>query len=153
MGRPKYSTVIIRFSLLLRYSSCQTYKLLLEQLPLPSLSLLKQLSSGSIDSMKAAKLLLDKGIISNDVILIIDKMYLQKSVQFHSGNFVGQDEDGNLYKGVAVFMIVSLKQSVPCVIKSLPETKISGEWLKNEIDECIYNLQRTGFYVRAVVTG
>ena len=38
-GRPKYSTVLICFALLLRYISCQTYRLLLEQLPLPSLSL------------------------------------------------------------------------------------------------------------------
>ena len=151
-GRPKYSTTMIRFSLLLRYSSCQTYKLLLEQLPLPSLSLLKQLSSGSIDSMKTVKVLLEKEVISSDIVLIIDEMYLQKSVQYHGGHFVGQDEDGNLYKGIVVFMIVSLKQSLPCVIKSIPETTISGEWLRKEIDECIFNLQNSGFFVRAVVT-
>ena len=37
-GRPKSSTMMIRFSLLLRYSSYQVYKLLLEELPLLSLS-------------------------------------------------------------------------------------------------------------------
>ena len=35
-GRPKYSTRLIRFALLLRYNFCQAYRLLLEQLPLPS---------------------------------------------------------------------------------------------------------------------
>ena len=45
-GRPKYSTVLIRFTLLLNYNSCQTYRLLLEQLPLPSFSLLRKLASG-----------------------------------------------------------------------------------------------------------
>jgi len=37
-GRPKYTSSIIRFALQLRYTSCQAYKLLVEQLPLPSLS-------------------------------------------------------------------------------------------------------------------
>ena len=54
---PKYSSMMVIFFLLLRYSSCQTYKLFLEQLPLPSLSLLKKVSSGNVDSLKFAKLL------------------------------------------------------------------------------------------------
>ena len=145
LGRPKYSSTIIRFALLLRYSSCQTYKLLIEQFPLPSLSLLKQLSTGGIDAVKVAKLLLEIGIISSDCVLIVGEMYLQKSVQYHSGDFIGQDEDGILYKGIVVFMIVSLK-------KSRPESKISGEWLKNEIDDCLCHLQKVGFNVRAVVS-
>ena len=60
LGRPKYSSTIIRSALLLRYSSCQTYKLLIEQFPLPSLSLLKQLSTGGIDAVKVAKVPLEK---------------------------------------------------------------------------------------------
>ena len=56
-GCPKYSSMMIIFFLLLRYSSYQTYKLLLEQLPLPSLSLLKKVSSGIVGSLKVAKLL------------------------------------------------------------------------------------------------
>ena len=151
-GRPKYSSTMIRFSLLLRYSSCQTYKLLLEQLPLPSLSLMKKLTTGGIDAVKVAKLLLEKESVSSDCVLLIDEMYLQKSVQYHSGNFVGQDEEGNMYKGIVVFMIVSLKKSIPCVIRSCPETKISGEWLKNEINACVFNLMEAGFKVRAIVT-
>jgi len=73
-------------------------------------------------------------------------------VQFHSGDVVGIDEDGNLYKGIVVFMIVSLKQSIPYVIKSIPETTISGEWLCKEIDSCIYDLKDIGYNVRAVIT-
>ena len=49
-------------------------------------------------------------------------------------------------------MIVSLKRSIPCVIRSCPETKISGEWLKNEINACVFNLMEAGFKVRAIVT-
>ena len=116
---------------MLRYISCQTYKLLLKELPLPLLSILKRLTSGEAGSLKISKLLLEKQIVSSDCVLIIDEMYLQKSVQYHSSDFVGQDEEGNLFNGMVFFMIVSLKKSVSIVIRSLPETKITGEWLKS----------------------
>ena len=64
-------------------------------------------------------------------------------MQYQSGDIVGQDEEGHLFKGIVVFMIASLKKSVPIVIRSLPETKITGEWLKCEIN---------GFKVRAFIT-
>ena len=79
---------MIRFALLSRYNSCQTYKLLLEKMPSPSLSLLKQLSTDGVDAVKVAKLLLEKGVIRSDCVLFIE-MYLQKSVQYHSADFVG----------------------------------------------------------------
>ena len=97
-GRPPYSSMMIRFALLLRYSSLQTYKLLLKQLPLPSLTLLKRLTTGVVDAVKVAKLY------------------------------------------------------IPCVIRSRPETKISGEWLKDEINICMFDLKECGFKVRAIVT-
>ena len=78
--RPKYSSMMIRFSLSLRYSSCQTYKLLLEQLPLTSLSLLKKLSFGTVDSMKVANLLLGKNCnVSSYCILLVDGIYFLKA--------------------------------------------------------------------------
>ena len=67
-------------------------------------------------------------------------MYLQKSVQFRGGNFIGRNEEGTLYKGILVFMIVSLKKSIPLVIKLSPDIAITGEWLKSEIDESLYHL-------------
>jgi hypothetical protein len=79
-------------------------------------------------------------------------MYLQKYVQYYSGDFVGQDEDGDLYKGIVVFMIVSLKKSIPLVVSSRFKIKITGEWLKNEINNCIFNLNEVGFKVRAIIT-
>ena len=60
-GRPKFSSILIRFALMLRYSSCQMYKLLLKELPLPSsLCVLKKWTSAEVDSVKVAKLLLEK---------------------------------------------------------------------------------------------
>ena len=52
-----------------------------------------------------------------------------------SGDYVGSDKDGNLYKGIVVFMIQGLKQSIPVVIKACPEVTIKGEWLANEVDD------------------
>ena len=79
-------------------------------------------------------------------------MYLQSSVQFRSGNFVGRNEEATLYKGIVVFMIGSLKKSFPLVVKSSPDITITREWLKSEMDECLYTyffLKKDGFYFRA----
>ena len=48
-GRPPYSPEVLRFSLLQR--SRQAYAQLLEDFPLPSISLLRKLASGGIDSL------------------------------------------------------------------------------------------------------
>ena len=63
-GRPPYSSKMIKFSLLIRYTSTQAYKILLQKLPFPSLSLLAKLKSESMDVINAAKMLKDKGAIS-----------------------------------------------------------------------------------------
>ena len=91
---------MIHYALLLRCTLWQSYKLLLQQFPLTSLSLLKKITSGFMDSVKAAKLL-------EDCVLFVHEMYLQKSIQFHSGNFRVRNEEGTLFKGIVVFMIVS----------------------------------------------
>ena len=122
--RPPYSSAI----LLLRYTSLQSYKLLLEKFPLPSIYLLNKLQAGGIDAIKAIKFLLEKGEISNDIVLMLDEMYLQKGTQFHGGKYIGADEEGNHYKGVA-----GLKESIPYVINACPETSVHGQWLAEEI--------------------
>ena len=98
------------------------------------------------------KILREKGEISDDVILMADEMYLQKCTQSHGGEDIGADVEGNLYKGVVALMIQALKKSISFVIKVLPETKITGEWLAQHISECISCLSKVGFNVRAVVT-
>ena len=79
-------------------------------------------------------------------------MYLQKSVQYHRGDFVGQNEEGNLFKVIVDSMITSLKKSIPAVIRSLPEIKITGKWLKCKINKCILDLAEAGYKVCAVIT-
>ena len=77
--------------------------------------------------MSSASLLRENGKISEDIILLCDEMYLQKQAQYHGGKYVGEDEDGNNYKGIFVLMIVGLKDSLPYVVKSCPEVTINGE--------------------------
>ena len=79
---------------------------------------------GGPSSLQAAKKLLDTGEISTDVIMIADEMYLQESTQYHSGQFYGADEDGKLYKGVIVFMLVGLKKSISVLIRAIPEFSV-----------------------------
>ena len=96
-GRPPYSSAMIRLALHLRYTSLQSYKLLLEKFPLPSISTLHRIQAGGVDSLKAAKKLREKGHISSDVILMVDEMFLQKEASYQSGDYVGEDEEGELY--------------------------------------------------------
>ena len=73
-----FSSNVIRYSLLLRYTSLQTYRLLMKEFPFPSLSLLKKITEGQLDAVKCAKSLKSQGVISEDVVLMFDEMYLQK---------------------------------------------------------------------------
>ena len=84
--------------------------------------------------------MLEKEEVSSDCVLLVDEMHLQKGMQYHGGSLVGADENGELYTGVMVFMIVGLKKSIPFVIKACPEFKISGEWLSDQIEDTLKTL-------------
>ena len=151
-GRPPYSSQMIRFALHLRYTSLQAYKVMLEKFPLPSISLLNTIQQGGVDALKALKLLLESNKVSSDCILMIDEMYLQKAAQYQDGDYVGADENGELYKGIIVFMIAGLTKSINYVVKAIPEVRFNGNWLSIKISETIESLSKIGFKVRGVVT-
>ena len=52
---------------------------------------------------------------------MIDEISLQKSAQYQLGQYVALDEERHFYKGIAVFMVVGLKQSIPFVVQGIPE--------------------------------
>ena len=135
-GRPLYSSDMIRFTVMICYTYGQAYKLMLETLPIPSISTLRKLKKGNIDSMKAVKLLLETGQISKDVIMMVDEMYLQKCVKYIGGDYLGSDDEENLFKGIVVFMIQGLQQSVPVVVK-VCQISVRGEWLASEMSDSI----------------
>ena len=76
-GRPKYSAAILRYALYLRYTSRQAYKILQEQFPLPSFSLLRKIHNGGVDPLKAIKLLLNEGSVNSDIALLVDEIYIE----------------------------------------------------------------------------
>ena len=79
-----------------RYASIQSYKVLLQDCPLPSLSLLQKISSGTIDAVKCANALRAEGKISEDVCMIFNEMYLKKSQEYFGGEMIGCDDEGEL---------------------------------------------------------
>jgi len=118
------------------------------------MSLLAKLKSGNMDAVKTAILLLRKGAISKDIILMADEMYVQKCVENSGGSYVGADVEDNLYnKGVMVlFKIEGLKQAVSVVVKATPEVTVSGQWLAAELSDCISSLGNAYFQVHGIVT-
>ena len=120
VDKSKYSVNMLRYALLLRYTSVQAYKLMLEQFPLPSLRLLKKLTEGGIEPLKATKVLLEQRKIGTDVVLLLDEVYLQKYSQYQDEKLVGAVNERNMHKGVMAFMLNSLKKSIPFVIKAIP---------------------------------
>ena len=112
---------------------------------------MRKLTKGDIDVVKCAKTLKSSGKISDDVILMFDEMYLQKCEEYSGGEVYGADENNELYKGLVCFMIVGMKESVPYVMKSIPEIKINGGWLKEQILDCLNTLKSCGFNVRGIV--
>ena len=120
-------------------------KQLLEKFPLHSISLLNKILQRGVNSIKALKILQENGKISNDSILMIDEMYLEKATQYHSGVHVAADDEGNLYKGIVAFMIVGLKESIPYTAQTTLEVKFSGEWLAKKCQIALMILHQENF--------
>ena len=80
--------------------------MLLEDFPLPSLSLLSKISKGKITSIKYAIALKKDGKISEDICFLFDEMYLQKCEEYFGDELIGSDENGELYKEIVCFMTV-----------------------------------------------
>ena len=47
-------------------------------------------------------------VISEDVVLMFDEMYLQKCEEYCGGEIIGANENNELYKGLLSFTIVGL---------------------------------------------
>ena len=146
-----YSSEIIQYALLLRYTSLQSYKLLLDEFPLPSISLLNKIKEGNIDALKAAKLLLENSSISKYIVILFDEMDLRKCAEYYEGKFLGSNINNELYKSIVCFMIIGLKENVPYIVIAAPVTFIDSELLKDELLNCLELLITDSFNVRAVI--
>ena len=150
-GKKPCSSAALRFSLLQCFTSKQAYIYFKEKLPLPSLSILKKLAAGGIEPLKAIKLLLEEGKVDSDCILMLDEMYLQKCSEYSGGKYLGLGEKCNFFKSILVFMIASLKKSIPYVIKFCPQTEINGDIVFLKVKESLSVLKSARFNIRSIV--
>ena len=150
-GGPKYSSDVLKFALMLRYTSHSAYQFLSNFLPLPSEPLLRKLKSRSVITSDALCLLRDNGLIGNDIVLLLDEMYLQPQVQFTGTTLIGCDDNLKVYKRILTFMVVSLKRCVPFVLKAIPLVKLSHILVRDIIISCIISLTESNFHLRATI--
>ena len=68
--KPMYSADLLRYAILQQYTPLSLYKLLLNELKLPSVSFLQKVTVGEIESTATARLLKDHGNISQNVLSI-----------------------------------------------------------------------------------
>ena len=68
---------------------------------------------------------------------MVGEMYQQKATQLQGGEYAVTGEEGNLFKGIIVFMIVGLKRSILYVIQTLPETTVNDKWLSEEMSNTL----------------
>ena len=54
-------------------------------------------------------------------VFMFDEMYLQKCEEYSGGELYGADENNESYRGLVPFMIVGIEESVPYVIKDVPD--------------------------------
>ena len=115
--RPSFFAELICYTLLLSYTYKQANKLLLEKFPLSSFSILEKIQRGGIESITAVKPLLEKGHLCQDYVFMVDEMYLQRGIQFHSGEYINANEDDELPLEIRVFIINALINTIPLVTK------------------------------------
>ena len=92
----------------------------------------------------------EKFLTMYDVCLIFDEMYFWKCQEYFGGEIIGGDDEGEFYKGIVCFIIVSLKELIAYVIKSSPETNIDVSWFKLELLDSFKIFSNCGFRVRAI---
>ena len=92
-----------------------------------SLPLFNKIQQGGVDALNALKTVHKEGSLFCDCILMIDEMYLQKSSQYQSGEYVGVDEERNLYKRIVAFMVAGSQLSILFIVQAIPEVTFNGQ--------------------------
>ena len=71
---------------------------------------------------------------------------LQKGKQSQCVEYINANVD-ELYKGIMVFIITGLKNTVPLVINACPEETVHGAWFSQEFLKCIFQVINIGFFL------
>ena len=149
----RYSTDLLTVSFLWQITSTSLYKKLRQLLVLPSLSLLRKLSSGmTVESgkldleylkLRQAELTQQEKI----VVLMIDEVYTAQRVEYCNGSFIGVTEDGTPTKTVLAFMIQSLMGNYKDVVCLIPVNKLDTHLLRSWFDHVMNALDDFCFVV------
>ena len=70
----------------------------MKEFPFPSLSLLKKITKGQLDAVKCPKSLKSQGVISEDIVLMFDEMYLQKCEECCGSQIIGANGDSEKFE-------------------------------------------------------
>ena len=85
------------------------------------MSLLKKIGKGKIDAIKYAQALKKDGKVSEDIWPLVDEMYLQKFEEYFGGEFIGSDENGELYKVACSSHVIKSSPEITMLRNSRPE--------------------------------
>ena len=97
-GRSKYPSQVLRFFLILRYTSNSASRFLKKYVPLPSNSLLRKLRSPSIDNYQPLQSLRELNCMCNDLAILLNEMHLQSQVAFDGHTLIGCNADMDMYQ-------------------------------------------------------
>ena len=140
-----YSANIIQYALLLRYTSIQSYKMLLEDFSLPSLSLFSKISKGKIDAIKCAQDLKRDGKISENMSLISWNVFTKmwRVLWTWAGWF---QWEWRIYKRIICLIIGRVISD-----QVISTNTINAAWLRDELFEYLYVLYQCDLNVHVIV--
>ena len=98
---------VMRFPLLLRYSSISWHRILLEDFPFPSLLLLEKINRGDTDAVKCRQSLNNGGKLSENSCLFLNELHPQK---YEYASNVNYASNMSIFKNFLEYSIIIKRQ-------------------------------------------
>lgn len=123
---------------------------------LPSIRRLQQLSTGlnvhpaEVDVSYLTSRI--SGINDKDrfCIMLFDEIYTAAKVEYQSGEFVGLSDDGTIAKTLLVFMVHSIMGKFKDVVKLIPVSRMTTDFLYDCVDNLLCKLGSLGLTILAL---
>ena len=71
-------------------------------------------------------------------------------MKYSNGKLTEMKSEKELYKSLLSFMMIGLKQNIPCLTKPGPMVRPARNWLKTEILNCTELLVENKFFLRGI---
>ena len=153
----RYSVNLLTLSFLWQLSSTSLYKKLRTVLILPSISRLRQYSSGlsvetgTLDLSYLASRTQSLNEKERMVTLMIDEVYTAQRIEYSNGCFVGLTEDGKPAKTVLTFMVQSVCSRYKDVVCLIPVSQLDTALLQKWFEKVMIALDKLLFVVAVSV--